>query len=146
MFARRNDAMNAYNPFRMMDAMEREFFGEPFPAHRPPHPMFRTDVKDEGSEYVLEAELPGFEKKDIHLDLTGDMLTIRAERRREHTEGEEHGKYLTRERRYGCFRRSFDMTGIVTDDIRARYENGILTLTLPKQQDAQPESRSLDIE
>ena len=146
MYTRRNDAMSFYNPFRMMDAMERDFFSDPFAAPRGAFPAFRTDVKDEGSEYVLEADLPGFEKKDIHLDLTADTLTIRAERRREHTEGEPHGKYVVRERRHGSFRRSFDVSGIVTDDIRARYENGVLTLTLPKKQDAQPESRSLDVE
>ena len=146
MFVRRNDAMNVYNPFRMMDELERQFFSEPVRTPRGSLGAFRTDLKDEGSEYVLDADLPGFEKKDIHLDLQGDVLTIRAERHSEHEDKDKRGKYISCERTYGSYRRSFDMSGVNTDDIRARYENGVLTLNLPKKQDALSETRTLDIE
>ena len=105
---------------------------------------FRTDIKDEGDKYVMEAELPGFEKEDIKLDITGDTMTLSAEHK---AEKEEKGKnnYIRRERSYGSYKRSFDLTGIDSDKIEAQYKNGILELTLPKMVETKPESRRLEI-
>ena len=79
---RRNNNPSNYNPFREMDDFERAFFGEPFGSffHSGDIAEFKTDITDEGDHYLLEADLPGFDKKDIHLDINGDTLTINAER------------------------------------------------------------------
>ena len=107
---------------------------------------FGTDVKDEGEYYLLEADLPGFEKKDIHLDINGDVLTVSAERHSAHEEKDEKGKYIRCERSYGAYSREFDLSGIAADKIGAKYENGVLKLTLPKKQEQVPASRRLEIE
>lgn len=132
----------AYNPFREIEDFERRFFGEPFFRSG----EFRTDITDEGDNLVLEADLPGFDKNDIHLDLSDDTLTINAERHSEHEQKDKKDKYLRLERSYGKYSRQFDMSGINADGIRAKYENGVLKLTLPKKQKAVPEAKRLEIE
>ena len=128
-----------YNPFDELDDMQRRFFGET--AVRD----FKTDIRDEGEHYLLEADLPGFKKEDISVNIEGDTLTIRAERTESTDEKDSKGNYIKRERSYGSFSRSFDMTGIRTEDVSAAYENGVLKLTLPKKQETLPTSRKLEI-
>lgn len=138
----------AFNPFREMDEFERRFFGEPFDGFFNSGDIaeFKTDIKDEGDKYVLEADLPGFDKKDIHLDVGENTLTINAERHSEHEENEKKGKYVHIERSYGKYSRQFDISAIDSDKIKAKYENGVLSLTLPKKQQALPQTKHLEIE
>ena len=144
-YARKNAAL--YNPFRDMDEMERRFFGNPFGFFEDDRlAEFKTDVKDEGDHYTLEADLPGFDKKDIHLDVNGDVLTVHAERHSEHEEKDKKGKYVRCERSYGSYSRSFDLSDVNSDDIKCKYDNGVLTLTLPKKEPQSPSSRRLEIE
>ena len=128
-----------YNPFDELEDMQRRFFGET--AVRD----FKTDIRDEGEHYLLEADLPGFKKEDISVNIEGDTLTIRAERSENTEEKDSKGNYIKRERSYGSFSRSFDLTGIRVEDIAAAYENGVLKLTLPKKQETLPTSRKLEI-
>ena len=128
-----------YNPLDELEDMQRRFFGET--AVRD----FKTDIRDEGEHYLLEADLPGFKKEDISVNIEGDTLTIRAERTESTDEKDSKGNYIKRERSYGSFSRSFDMTGIRVEDIAAAYENGVLKLTMPKRQETLPTSRKLEI-
>lgn len=130
-----------------MDDFERKFFSNPFGFFDSAAlDEFKTDIKDEGDRYELEADLPGFDKKDIKLDINGDVLTVRAERHSEHEEKDKKGKYVRCERSYGCYSRDFDLSGVKADGIKAKYENGVLKLTLPKKTQALPETRHLEIE
>ena len=148
---RKNESVRFYDPFREMEELERAFFGRPFMpaehhAYRNPFRAMRTDIKDMGDAYLLEADLPGFEKKDIHLRLDGDILTVSAERKNEQKEENENDRYLHIERSYGSFSRSFDMSGVEVSGIKAKYENGVLALTLPKKQDEIPSATEIEIE
>ena len=69
---RNNHAMTTYDPFREMDNFERHFFEDPFGVFfsNDSQSAFKTDITDEGDAYRLEADLPGFDKKDIHVDIT----------------------------------------------------------------------------
>lgn len=111
---------------------------------------FKTDILDTGDSFLLQAELPGFKKEDIQIGLDGDRLTVRAVRSEEKEEKPENGEagaqYIRRERRYGAFARSFDVSGIDTQKIGAKYENGLLELTLPKKGKEVPESRQIAIQ
>lgn len=122
------------------DEIERSFF----PAESRRMPTFRTDVRDEGSAYRLEAELPGFRKEDIELEVKDGVLTISASR--EEGGEEKKGNYLYKERRSGSFTRSFEVSGIREEDIAAAYENGVLILTLPKRGEPEPQSRKIAIQ
>ena len=135
-----------YNPFREMDEWEKQFFGNPFGFFEGGIEDFKTDIKDEGDRYELEADLPGFDKKDIHLDVNGDVLTVHAERHSEHEEKEKKGKYVRCERSYGSYSREFDLSGVQADKITAKYENGVLKLTMPKKEAEAPTSHRLEIE
>ena len=75
-----------YNPFKQFDDLEKRFFGAPFGAFLQETELaeFKTDITDQGDHYLLEADLPGFKKEDISLDLEGDKLTIQATRHSEH--------------------------------------------------------------
>lgn len=141
---RKNNAA-AYNPFREMEDFERRFFEEPFFGSGD-LAEFKTDITDEGDYYALEADLPGFEKKDIHIDLADNTLTIRAERHSQHEEKDKKNHYVRSERSFGQYSRQFDVTGVDTDKIKAKYENGVLQLHLPKKQASLPEAKHLDIE
>lgn len=121
----------------------RPFTGFEEPQHRP-HFGFRTDIRDQGDSFLLEADLPGFNKEDIHVDLEDDCMTITAEYATE-TE-EKDGSYIRRERRFGTRSRSFDTTGIDTANISASYRDGVLRLTLPKLPEPETNSRRLLIE
>lgn len=130
----------SYDLFNAFHDFEKDFFGETTALR-----SFKTDIKDEGDRYVMEAELPGFDKEDIKLDISGDNLILSAEHKTEDNEKDGNGNYIRRERSYGSYRRSFDITGIDVDGIEAEYKNGILYLNLPKMQKTAPASRRLEI-
>ena len=135
-----NSISNYFDPFRMMADMEREFFGSQRTG------SFSTDIRETDTEYVLEADLPGFNKEDIHVDISQDTLTISAERHSEHEEEDKKNKYIRCERSYGSYVREFDISGVEADGISAKYENGVLTLDMPKKKNTLPESKKLEIE
>lgn len=133
-------AYNPYNPFRVLEDMERSFWKDNSLAE------LKTDIKDNGDAFLLEADLPGFRKEDIHVDLDGDCLTISAERHSEYEDEDKKNNFVRCERSYGSFSRSFDMTGVDVEHIKAAFENGVLRLDLPKLKETLPTSRSVTIE
>lgn len=139
-FERRGNRVSTYDPFRMLDEMERSFFGG---NNHPAMSTFRTDVTDTGDAFVLDAELPGFKKEDIKIDVENDCLTISAERKVD--EEEKQKNFIKRERFYGSFSRSFDVSGVNVDGIEAAYNDGILKLTMPKKVETVPPTRRLEI-
>ena len=111
-YTRKNNGVY-YNPFQTMDEFERNFFNPSF--FETTLEQFKTDIKDDGDSYTLQADLPGFDKKDIHLDLNNDVLTISAERHSEHEDKDKKGKFVRCERSYGTYTRQFDVSNINTD-------------------------------
>lgn len=100
---------------------------------------FNTDVIDQGDHYLLQAELPGFKKEDINIDLANDTLTISASHNEESTDENSKNNYVRKERRYSSYSRSFYVEGITPDDINASYKDGILEVTFPKKEIASAE-------
>ena len=132
--------VSVYDPFRAFDEMERSIFSN---DRNSVVSAFRTDVVDTGDAYKLDAELPGFNKDDIKIDVENDVLTISAERKLENDENKHN--FVKRERFYGSYSRSFDVSGIEVDGIQAAYNDGVLTLTMPKKVETAPASRRLEI-
>ena len=128
------------NPFRELDEMSRRFWSGTEMTE------FRTDITEKDGTYVLEAELPGFKKEDISIDLDKDCLTITASRKSESDDEDEERSYVRRERFYGSYSRSFNVSGINTDEISASYNDGILRVSMPKKEPEIPAARRLEIQ
>lgn len=144
-YSRRNGQMTGFNPFREMEELENAFFGNRG-FFNSSLAEFRTDIQDKGDHYLLEADLPGFRKEDIRIDLDDDTMTIQAERHSEHEEKDNQGNYLRCERSYGQYQRSFDISGIESDGMKAEYADGVLKLTMPKKSATVSGAKRLEIE
>ena len=134
---RSNYYVSAYDPFKEMEEFERRFFGQRTPA-------MKTDIRETENAYILESDLPGFSREDIHAEINNGYLTIRAEHKSENEDKSE--SYLRRERSYGSFSRTFDLDGIDAEAITASFKNGVLTLELPKMQQKVEEARKVEIQ
>ncbi|WP_411677029.1 Hsp20/alpha crystallin family protein [Caproicibacter sp.] len=104
---------------------------------------FRTDILDKGDKYIMRADLPGFQKQEININVEGDCLTLNAEHKEEVNENKKN--YIRKERRYGAFSRSFDLSGIDSAGICARYSDGVLELELPKSAQAKSSQKRIEV-
>ena len=107
-----------------------------FPTRREPDwskALMKTDIQEKGEDYQLEVELPGYAKDEVKLHLKDGNLTIEA-RKEQKEEKAEEGKYLRRERFVGsCSRTFFVGKAMKEEDIHAKFEAGVLTITFPKE-------------
>ena len=104
-----------------------------------------VDVYETNDNVVLKAAVPGLKPEDLDISITGDVLTIKGEYKSEDQlpegQGEQGRNYFRRERRYGAFTRQLTLpTAVDTDKVTATFENGILTLEMPKKEAVKPKS------
>jgi len=105
----------------------------------------KIDIWEDEEKYVVEAELPGFDKKDIDINITDDILTIKASRKKE--EEKKDKNYYYTERIYGEFVRSVRLPSEVDKkSIKAKYNNGVLELTLPKTKESKEKTTKIEVE
>ena len=120
-----------FDPFRELDRVAGALLDTRQGLRLMPMDLYR-----EGDHYILSADLPGIDPGSVDIDVDGQLLTIRAERTLRNTEGV---KWLTRERESGSFLRQLNLgQGIDIDAISARYENGVLSVTIPVSERAKP--------
>ena len=111
--------------------------------------LMRTDVKETDNSYELDMDMPGFDKGDIKAELKNGYLTISASSNRNNDEKDKDGKYIRRERYTGSCSRSFYVgDDVKEEDIKAKFENGILKVTVPKKEEkpAVEENKYISIE
>ncbi len=119
----------------LFDDMMDDFFRRPFMTDNDRQiPQFmKTDVKESDTDYELEVDIPGYNKDDITLDLKDGCLSISAAKNVENNEKDENGHYIRRERFSGNMTRSFYVgEDVKQEDIKAKFENGILHVRVPK--------------
>ena len=105
--------------------------------------IMKTDVKEKDTEYEVDIDLPGFKKEDVKAELKDGYLTIRAAKGVDREEKKEDGKYIRKERYSGNMSRSFYVGKNMTqEDIHAKFEDGILKLTVPKKEAKKAEEKS----
>lgn len=105
----------------------------------------RADVKETPDSFILEAEMPGYERDEINVETRGDHLVISAERRNE--VNEEREGYVRRERRFGSLSRQFYLgNNVDTNNIKAQYRNGVLRIIMPKIEKDDSQRRQIPIE
>ena len=120
----------------LFDNMFDEMFRDPFSANKRVDKVMRTDIQEKDNQYILDMDLPGYEKEDIKAQLKDGYLTITAQKNEISEDKDEKGDYIRRERYSGKCSRSFYVgEGVKEEDIKASFNNGILQLTFPKQAD-----------
>ena len=136
-----------WRPFREVSRLRREmdrlwddYFGS---GRRGLQPLAEfapaVDVKETDTEIVVKAEVPGMDAKDINISVTGEVLTIKGEKKAEREEKEEN--YHLIERSHGSFSRSLVLPAAVDmDKIEAKYDKGVLTVSCPKREEVKPKA------
>lgn len=128
--------MNNNFGVNLFDNMFDEMFRDPFSTNNRIDKVMRTDIQEKDNQYILDMDLPGYEKEDIKAQLKDGYLTITAQKNEISEEKDEKGDYIRRERYSGKCSRSFYVgEGVKEEDIKASFNNGILQLTFPKQAD-----------
>lgn len=138
----------------LFDDLFRDDFGM-FPTWSDRNPLYgkhsknmmKTDVRETEDTYELDIDLPGFKKDELNLDLKNGYLTIQATKGLDKDEKDKNGKYIRQERYAGSMSRSFYVGEIPMEAVKARYEDGILRISLPKQEKkALPKPTTIAIE
>jgi HSP20 family protein len=135
--------------FRFRDEMDRLFddFIDRFPARRETGEQMwnpDVDIRETDNEVVVKAEIPGMEQKDINISIKDNVLTLKGEKKQEKEEKE--ANYHRVERTYGSFTRMFTLpTTVVADKVTAKYNKGVLSITLPKTEEAKPKEIAVEI-
>lgn len=103
--------------------------------------IMKTDIKETEKEFEISIDLPGFKKENVTLNFDNGYINVSAKKEQEETEG----KYIRRERTLSCSR-SYYIGDIDKSSIKAKYENGVLTVTLPKEEERKPVSTTIAID
>ncbi len=145
-FARKNNlGLQKYNDLFDIDNFFEGFFNDKlFPTLYKNSVQMKVDVKENENEYILEAELPGVKKDEVNLQIDEDRLTISVQK--EEKAEEEKDDYIRRERSYSSMTRSFAIDNVDTENVNAKYADGVLTITLPKKQQEAVKGRQIEIE
>ncbi len=149
--ANRNEMLDPFASFRReMDRLFEDFFGGrtawsfPFPTLTAGELLPEVDIVETDDAYKVVVELPGVDPKDVSIELRGDLLTIRGEKKAEHEEKEEN-RFLV-ERRFGRFERTIRLPAeIEPDKAEAMYDKGVLTIRLPKPETAQKPVKRIEV-
>lgn len=130
------------DPFRDFGNVDRKLYG------RHAEHLMKTDVKEHDSHYEVDIDLPGFKKDEITLELHEGTLTVSAAKALDEEHKDDQGRVLRQERYSGSMQRSFYVGDAVTEeDVKARFEDGVLKLTVPKKEQPKlPEKKVIMIE
>ena len=133
----------------MMDSFNDEFFGKCSPLYgKNASRVMKTDIKEADGRYVIDIDLPGFKKDEIQAQISDGYLTISASKGLDKDQKDDKGRYIRRERYCGECSRSFYIgDGITEKDVSAKFEDGILKLSIPKKETkALPKPNQITIE
>ena len=127
-----------------INEMFNDFFSDDILSEFKSGGNFKTDIKETPEGYVVHAELPGVKKEDINIDYNNNYLTISATRNNDHEEKKDN--YIRRERSYGSVSRGFYITNVDKNSIKAKFDNGVLNIELPKKELTASDSNKILIE
>lgn len=144
-YNRKNNGLTARDGFFDFRNVFDDFFNDSFlPGFfTAAHPI-KADIRETEKEYVIDAEIPGVKKEDIKLELRDDTLVIAVERNEQ--VDEERDNYIRKERRYGSYSRCFYVENVRNEDVAAKYNDGILTVTLPKSAESREKKHRIEIQ
>ena len=140
---RRQENLDLFDPFKsLMSEFDRNFLGSGLMAGF--GKMMKTDIHEEDGQYQFSIELPGFSKDQIEISLEDGELLVKADKVDTREDKDKKGQIIHQERYSGSVSRSFYVgKGVSQDDIKAKYEDGILKITVPKEKEPEPPERKL---
>ena len=109
-----------------------DFFDDFLANYNSEKNAMKCDIYEKGGDYHIEMDVPGFDKKDISINVDNGYLTITAEKQNE--EKDEEKNYIRRERSYGKYERSFYLGNFNDEDVNAEFKDGMLKITVPKKE------------
>ena len=127
--------------FRGFEDVDRKLYGKHVSQ------LMKTDVKEHDDGYEVDIDLPGFKKDEIHLDLQNGYLTVAASKGLDKDKQDKKGRIIRQERYAGSMQRSFYIGDAVSnDEVKAKFEDGVLKLMIPKNENKIPEKHTIMIE
>lgn len=112
-----------------------DFFDDFAPMHKMSKmDIMKCDVYEKKGNVFIELDVPGYDKEDIKIDIEDGILTIEATKKDEVEENDEERNYFRKERIYGSFKRQFNIGNIEEDKINAKFKNGVLEISFPKEE------------
>lgn len=133
------------NDFDLWD----DIFSDAFFSRKPQSKLMRTDIREKDEAYLVDIDLPGYDKKDIKISVDDGYLTVSAKKESSNDEKDSEGNYIRRERFSGECSRSFYVgDDLEAEDVKASFKNGILTLDIPKKDETKkiPEKKYVEID
>jgi len=143
-FARRSSGIQKNNDLFDIEGIFENFVNDRFfPSLYKNSSQMKVDIKENEKEFIIEAELPGIMKEEVNLQIDDDRLTISVQKN-EQTDVEKDN-YIRKERSYSTMTRSFAFSNVETDNVNAKFENGLLYITLPKKQQKAIKGKQIEI-
>lgn len=144
-FSKRNSAIERkyHDLFDFNSILENFFNDTVFPSFYSNSGQMKVDIRETDKEYIVEAELPGVKKDEINVEIDENRLTIAVQRSEQVDEQKDN--YIRKERRCCSMARSFAVDNILIDKVTAKFENGLLVITLPKKEHSLPKGKRIDI-
>ena len=141
-----NGSSNSLVPRGFEGLWPSDFFSDFFGSSSLPsfNTGMKTDIRETDDNFIIDIEVPGLRKEDVDISLNDNVLTVSA-KIDEQNEEKRDGRYLRRERRSGLYRRSFVVDNVKCDEIEAKMDNGVLTLTLPKMEQTVINDKKIEI-
>ena len=141
-----NDISNRFND--LLDSGDEFFknFGRPLMNLSDSFKELRSDVQETDEEYTVAIDVPGVDKKDISIDFKDNTLTVSAKRKSFSDRSDKEGNMIASERSSGRFTRQYNFPDVDHEKIGAKYEDGVLTITLPKTTEGQSKTHKIEIE
>ena len=105
----------------------------------------KCDIYEKGGNVHIDMDVPGFKKEDIKIDVEDGILTIEAEMNEEKDESDEERNYIRKERVSGSFKRQFNVGDVNEDEINAKFNNGVLKISFPKEEEKNKSKKFIEI-
>ncbi|MBB1068789.1 Hsp20/alpha crystallin family protein [Limosilactobacillus sp. RRLNB_1_1] len=141
-----NELQNRNNFFdnlmNMRNWMNDDFFSNLTPVAD----HMKTDVTEDDKGYTVKIDMPGFDKKDIHISYANNILTVTGRRDTFDDDADKEGNVLHSERRYGQMSRQYRLPDVNRKDVKAQYNDGVLTISLPKLNEKDDDENRIDID
>ncbi|EHO46649.1 Hsp20/alpha crystallin family protein [Lentilactobacillus kisonensis] len=141
-----NELMNRFNMDPFFDQMARRFFNPTDDRDYMDQSALKTDITENDKDYTLKVDVPGIDKKNIHLVYQNDNLALNIDQAQSSEKKDENGRVIASERSHGVMSRTYELPGVDRDNISAEVVNGVLTVTLPKAAEVQDHNSQIEIQ